>query len=131
MTTIDTFNEVSFFIPCFVIFFRNGGKMLESVVIEIGDAYIEKGLIKRSDEGLFGITALGSCYGLALAIITLLVGDETKIPDDIFEEHYDDIIFGDAGNDWTVEYMGNHEFNPKIYDIAQKIMNCCLFIQKA
>lgn len=105
--------------------------MLKSVVIEIDDTYIEKGLIKLSDEGLFGITALGSCYGLALAIITLLVGDETKIPDDIFEEHYNDIIFGDAGNDWTVEYMGNHKFNPKIYDIAQKIMNCCLCIPTA
>jgi hypothetical protein len=43
--------------------------MLESVVIEINDAYIDNNLIYLSDEGLFGLTQLGGIYGPALLIV--------------------------------------------------------------
>lgn len=42
--------------------------MLESLVIEVDDEYVDNDLIYLSDEGLFGLTQLGGIYGTALLI---------------------------------------------------------------
>jgi hypothetical protein len=42
--------------------------MLNSVVIEIDDEYVDNDFLYLSDKGLFGLTQLGGCYGIAMLL---------------------------------------------------------------
>lgn len=53
--------------------------MLNSLVIEIGDEYVDNDLIYLSDKGIFGLTQLGGYYGIALLLAMKRI-DEGYMP---------------------------------------------------
>jgi hypothetical protein len=105
--------------------------MLNSVVIEIKDEYIDNDLLYLSDKGLFGLTQLGGYYGLAL-LIAMKKMDEgyTPLGPVIYHNYPEDALIPAAnggmtltrsGIDWTVQYMADHKFNQFVYEAARKI----------
>jgi hypothetical protein len=104
--------------------------MLNSVVIEIKDEYIDNDLIYLSDGGLFGLTQLGSIYGIVL-LIAMKKMDEgyTTLQPIKYSKYAKDAIAAQDGKlcltpasiDWTVQYMADHKFNQFVYNAARKI----------
>ncbi len=104
--------------------------MLNSVVIEIGDEYVDNDLIYLSDEGLFGLTQLGGYYGIAL-LLAMKKMDEgytplepieySKYTKDVFTTKGDKLYLTRSGIDWTVQYIADNKFNQFVYEVARGI----------
>ncbi len=105
--------------------------MLNSIVIELDDEYIDNDLMYLSEEGLFGLTQLGTLYGIAL-LLAMKKMDEgyTPLEPVIYHNYPEDALISPAnggmtltrvGIDWTVQYMADHKFNQFVYDVARKI----------
>ena len=105
--------------------------MLNSVVIEIDDEYVDNDLIYLSDKGLFGLTQLGGIYGTALLIAMKRIDEGyTTLGPVIYHNYPEGALIPEAnggmtltriGIDWTVQYMADHKFNQFVYDVARKI----------
>jgi len=105
--------------------------MLNSVVIEIGDEYVDNGLIYLSEKGIFGLTQLGGIYGTALLLAMKRIDEGYTTLGPVIYRNYPEgalisAVDGDMtltriGIDWTVQYMADHKFNQFVYDAARKI----------
>ncbi len=90
------------------------------MIYKIDNEYIEKGIITLTD-GVYNLTELGENYGLML-IFAIEAGEieQCELPEDTFEKFCGNNISFEA-IDWIVDYISKHEFNPRIYELAQKM----------